>query len=246
MVEKVKITPSQILLKDSSGTEKFNTNNYYLKTGSGTLYAGGNTRTPAIYGQNTISDHVDKGYYTPGLFTQAINFNQAEDWLWVYNVPKASSLRITFSDDWEAFGNQLTANSNRTLKYYNYNTLQLSTMTGYEYKWIVSRVGRISSRTVDSYGNASYGESYFAVWPIFYSTPPAPTNPAGGTYEVSWTANEHLTWTRPYSTTDNYGNVTNGTYTFNTLFGGNQTLYWRIHGMFTGREPEALSLAVTP
>lgn len=245
MVERVKITPSQILLKDSSGNDTFNTNNYYLKTGSGTLYAGGNTRTPAIYGQNSISDHVDKGYYTPGLFTSAVNFTQAEDKVWVYNVPKATTLRLTFSDDWEAFGNYLSSNNTRSINYWNYNTLELSA-TGYQYRWTVSRIGRISSKTTDNYGNASYGESYHAVWPIFLGIPPAPTNPAGGTFELSWTANEHLTWTRTYTSTDNYGNVSTGTYTFNNLFGGNQTLYWRPHGMFTGREPEALSLAVTP
>ena len=246
MVERVKITPSKILLKDADGNIKFDTDNLYLKTGSGTLYAGGNVRTPAIYGQNSVIDHTDSGFYTPGLFSPAVNFEQANNKKWVYNVPKSSSLRIRFSDDWETYGNQLDAPSQRTLQYYNYNTLQLVDLPDYKYIWTIARVGKKSTKSTDNYGAVSYGQWYTAVWPVFLNVPPPPTNPAGGTYEILWTANEHLTWSKTVTGVGAYGVPFSNTYTFNSFFGEGTTINWRTHGMFTDRAPEALALAVTP
>ena len=240
MVERVKITPSQILLKDGDGNIKFNTDNYYLKTGSGTLYAGGYGRVPAIYGQNTITDHTNYGSYAPGLFTAAATFNQASTWRYYWNVPKCVSPEFKLVGNWEEAGQSLSANNIRTLEYFNYDTRVLSS-TNITYRWRVARIGQWDG-SVDGYGNHVLVNHYFAVWPIFSSnTMPEISNPNGGTFEVAWTANEHLSWT--YTTSDNYGNTYN--HTGNELFAG-QTIQWRPNGIFSKRDPVALSLAVTP
>lgn len=93
-VERVRITPSKIVLKNSSGIETFNTENYYLKTDpNGTLKAGGYLKTPMVYGQGgTVSNH-DNGWYTSSIIDWAVDGNTGPTGLNIY-VPKYDQVKI--------------------------------------------------------------------------------------------------------------------------------------------------------
>lgn len=254
MVERVKITSSQILLKDSSGNIKFNTDSYYLKTGSGTLYAGGYDRAPAIYGQNSVYDHTDSGQYTAGLFNGA-TFSPLINWNYYQNVPKSDSIIYKSFGQGGALIQPPFASSVRTLKYFNYDTRVLSD-TNITYTWQISAYGY----NPDAEG--AYTSTQWEVSPVFNTNYlPAITNPNGGTYEISYTANEYGSWSRTRVITDpEYGYQTTVTeygsqyYTArpsvdefgNSYTTPGQPIYWRRNGIFSTRNPVSLSLAVTP
>jgi hypothetical protein len=232
LVERVKITPSQILLKDSDGNIKFNTNYAYIKTGSGTLYAGGYDRAPAIYGQNTISDHTDGGGYVSGLFGGS--FQLYQNWTYYTNVPKSNNVVFRdLSDGWGPADTEFVSPLSRYLYYYNYDTKQREN-TGIIFTWAM---------------NLFYNGSYkYLVYPKFYSVPqqlPAVTNVNGGTFEFDYTANEYQNWTRTVQVQDWDSSYYNEEQTANGRVEA-YTIEIKRAGIFSTRPPTALSLAVTP
>jgi hypothetical protein len=257
LVERVKITPSQIVLKDSGGNIKFNTDYAYIKTGGGTLFAGGYQRAPAIYGQNSVTDHPSEGWYMSSIFT-GNTFHPNEDWRYYWNVPKANSVefRILADASVDGWGPPAftSANTSRKLQYYN-NDTGVRSDTTITYQWAMTRRGY----NLDSEGNPSTYQ--WQAYPIFTTNVfPEVTNPRGGTYEIVYAANEHLNWRRiftgtdeygvPYSNTQ-YGSQYYGARTYTDEYGNSyttpaETIYWRRNGIFTKRSPVALSLAVTP
>lgn len=253
MVERVKITPSQILLKDAEGNIKFNTDYAYIKTGGGTLYAGGYQRAPAIYGQNSVTDHPSEGLYTVGFFEGS--FNPAINKRYYWNAPKANLVQFRTVPDGSGdtgTGTFLSTNV-RTLQYFNYDTRVLSN-TSITYRWAMTRRGY----NPDSYGNYAYLQ--WQAFPVFSSSVfPEASNPSGGSYEITYQANEHNNWQRTVTTTDEYGNSYTSTQIGVNYYGqrtgsneyGTYTIpaepiYWVRNALFTKREPVALSLAVTP
>lgn len=259
MVERIKITPSQILLKDADGNIKFNTDYAYIKTGGGTLYAGGYQRAPAIYGQNSVTDHASEGWYTPGLFSGTVPvLNQ--NWIYYWNVPKANQAEFRILPDGSANVEPMpfSSTTTKTLKYFNYDTRVLSD-TSITYKWHISRYG--INPSTDGDGNTYYQTYQWRLYPVFSSnTFPEVTNPSGGTYETTLSANEHASMQRVMSYTDEWGTPYSVTqyaanyYLARTTTDGDgytvqlpaETIYWRPNGVFTKRNTVALSLAVTP
>ena len=254
MVERVKITPSQIVLKDSGGNIKFNTDYAYIKTGGGTLFAGGYQRAPAIYGQNSISDNASLGSYTSNLYSGAtINFGQTQTFYWT--SPRSSNLQFKFVDHGRDLGQVPFKSANtRTLRYLNYDTQAFSD-TSITYRWVATRYGY----GADEYGNPT--SIRWVVFPEFTSLNfPTVANQNGGAFEVSYTGNEYGNWSRTLTSTDEYSNTTSTTQYGNQFYTSRtatneygqtytipaETMYWRTNGLFTLRNPEALSLAVTP
>lgn len=235
MVERVKITPSQILLKDSDGNIKFNTDYAYLKTGSGTLYAGGYDRAPAIYGQNTITDHTDGGGYTSGLFGGTGSFNLYQTDYYYLNVPKSTNVTFRLLEDGaQVADTEFVSPLSRYLYYFNYDTRE-RVNTGIIFTWALNIF--------------LYNGAYVCmVYPKFYSMPqqlPAVTNANGGTFEFDYTANEYKTWSRTVQIQEWDGSYYNEEQTADgrvESFGTN----FKRSGIFSTRTPVALSLAVTP
>jgi hypothetical protein len=232
LVERVKITPSQIVLKDADGNIKFNTDYAYLKTGSGTLYAGGYDRAPAIYGQNSIIDHTEFGGYTSGLF--GVSFYLYDNMIFYTSVPKSTNVVFRdLGDGSTVQDTEFLAPTSRYLYYLNYDTGQREN-TGIIFTWAM---------------NLFSGNGYkYLVYPKFYSTPqqlPAVTNANGGTFEFDYTANEYKNWTRTVQVESWDGGFYNEEQTAN----GRVEAYpieFKRSGIFSTRQPIALSLAVTP
>lgn len=241
MVERIKITPSQILIKDSSNNIQFNTDNLYLKTGGGTLFAGGYARSPAIYGQNTIVNHPNDGWYTSFIYSGDTFPENVSSTYW-WRVPKADITQFRLLAGWTLLGGLFfTSTQTRTLIMLESST-NFWFNTDITYVWKVGYFGRYNGST-DQYGNPTYDIAQWMVWPEFSSTTfPNPTSPSGAIFRVDWTANEHLNYSKTYGP-DQYGNVS--TLTFNQQY-PDVNVWWRPNAVFSKREPVALSLAVTP
>lgn len=226
--ERIKITPSNITIRDASSNILFDTDRKYLKTGSGTLYSGGNTRSPMVTGQNSIGDHTEFGYFLP-IYSNQVNFNAAvTDTTW-FILPKCDSYSLVFNptsaDNSEPYYNYTT--SARNMKYYNYNTETTITLPN-QFYW---HLGLVNGST-------------FMAYPVAINGWPAITNGAGGSLGFPWTANEHtIGLTNTVSGTDSYGNIVTSVYSLTTYLGGNPVL--KPMGFMINRSPVALSLAVT-
>ena len=254
MVERVKITPSQILLKDGDGNIKFNTDYAYLKTGSGTLYAGGYDRAPAIYGQNSVYDHTDYGGYCSGLLDGT--FYATQNWNYYTNVPQAPNYQFrVLGKGGGLITGGFKSNNIRPVKYYNYDTKQLIDINTTFY-W-----------QIDQYGYNDYGDGWtvtqWEAYPVLSSNIlPSYGNPNGGTFEITYAANEYATYQRVIGGYDPKTGQTNYTTQYaSNYFSGRSyydpksgqtivippaTIYFRRCGIFSKRSPTALSLAVTP
>jgi len=252
MVERVKITPSKIVLKDQFGAVKFNTDYAYLKTGSGTLYAGGYARAPAIYGQNTVFDHTDGGGYASGLFSGTIYPVNNETWY--LNVPRSNSCQFrSLPIEGGTYANlRWIAASSRFVQYFNYDTRVLSN-TSVTFYWQIEQYGYGDN------GDGGFADFKYHISPVLSSnTLPAVTNVNGGTFEFAYTGNEHLNYYRTYLYSDD-SNTYEATQYGGSIYGERQgdndgnpytipalPIYWKPWGIFTTRPPVALSLAVTP
>jgi hypothetical protein len=224
--EAIRITPQQIITRNLSGQITFNTDNLYIKTDpNGVLFAGGNTRSPMIYGQNTIGDDQSSGFFAGTSFFASDFFPTGFSRTIQYWIPNISSQpRIVFSSNWNQNGSVFQTPDWRPVVYYDANTAQRSN-TQAIYKWAVA------------YGN----NGLHSIWPIIFNLPTGPLNPAGGIFELAYSANEHSNYT--IQTTDGYGNVI--TYRYQDLYGFPQ-MYSRPHSMYTSRNPIQLSLNITP
>lgn len=258
MVERVKITPSQILLKDSSGNIKFNTDYSYIKTGGGTLYAGGYARAPAIYGQNSIYDHTESGQYATGLLKGT--FPATTSHFLAVKVPKAEgyTFKNNLTIEGEASGLPFIAPSSRFVEYLNYDT-QITSNTNTTFYWKIQQYGY--DAFTDSDGNTGYSSFRWEIEPILNGNIlSGQSNPNGGRFIFRYSANEHLNYSRigyvydefsgsvpvtqygsqfygPQNVTDEFGN----SYTIPA-----KTIYIRSSSIFSTKTPVALSLAVTP
>lgn len=240
MVERIKITPSQIVIKDSSNNIQFNTDNLYLKTGGGTLFAGGYARSPAIYGQNTISDKPNDGWYTASMYSAESFPRSANNTFW-WRVPKSDTTQFRFLPTWTLIGGLVFSSGQaRPL-------IMLESSTNFWFNTSITLVWKVGyfglyNGAVDGYGNPTYESPTWMMWPEFSNyTFPNPTSPGGGIFRVDWSANEHLNYYRVV--TDGYGNVSSIPF-WSSYPDAN--VFWRPNAVFSKRAPVALSLAVTP
>jgi hypothetical protein len=249
--ERIRITPQQIITRNSSGKVTFNTDNFYLKTGSGTLFAGGNTRAPAIYGQNIITDHPVLGGYASGLYSSSQSIgnvqNNSTPGSLVYTTPKCSSLVYYFSENWGFAGIHFTSQTLRTVNVYDWDTNQM--YSGPQFRWGIGPFNRLDSGVFypDPYGGGStvYGETRVMIYPIANSSLPPVSAANGVTYILNYTYSELFNASALVTTTDYYGNpVTNTAYIYQYYGLGDVRV--RPHGVFITRNPVQLSLAVTP
>jgi len=244
--ERIKITPEQIITRNANGNVTFNTNNLYLKTDpNGELFAGGNTRSPMIYGQNTIADDLNSGffagttYFYSTFFTGAASTRSIE-----YEVPAMSGTpTIVFSNAWDRLAWSIVFESPtwRNVNYYNYNTGTV-TNTQAIYKWRVAMFGRFEG-ALDQYGNRTYSTNILMIYPEISNLPGGPLNPAGGVFRLNYEPNEHANYSVIQQ--DEFGN--NITFTLSQLAPyANSLLHFRPHSMYAFRNPIKIALAVTP
>lgn len=261
MVERVRITPEQIITRDSGNNITFNTDYAYLKTGSGTLYAGGYQRAPAIYGEDSITDHTapGEGWYTSEL-KAGTSFYPTSTGSYTWNVPEAGQVQFLVPPNGfaqQSAGYVFMSPNLRSVQYVNYDTGSTSNM-GITYRWAIG----YWAYDIDSEG--SYTRYQYEIYPVFSSNSfPAVTNPSGGYYSLAYSAGEYGDFSRTQSGYDEYGQpysytqYGSNTYTARTVSGSDgygssytynvpaQTIYWRNNGFFTKKDPIALSLAVT-
>jgi hypothetical protein len=248
--ERIRITPQQIITRNSSGKVTFNTDNLYLKTGGGTLFAGGNTRAPAIYGQDIITDHPVLGGYAAGLYNSSQSIgnvqNNSSPGSLVYTTPKCSSLVYYFSENWGFAGNHFTSQTLRTVNVYDWDTNQM--YSGPQFRWGIGLFNRIDSGVFyPDYGGGStvYGESRVMIYPVF-SSPLPPVSAANGvTYILNYTYSELFNASQVVTTSDYFGNLYTQT-VYITQYYNLDDVRIRPHGLFITRNPVQLSLAVTP
>ena len=266
MVERIRITPSQILARDGSGNITFNTDYAYLKTGSGTSYVGGYQRVPAIYGTAgtgvSIIDHAEYGGYVSDIKSGETFYPTSTNNHYWY-VPKSD--QVTFKllpNAGDLIVAPFTSPYWRTVQYYNSDT------GGYydtyiSYKWAISLWG--FDPYDNGYGGTAYSRFEWQIYPIFTTDSfPTVTNPSGGAYVLSYSANEWGDYSLTQYGYDDYGNYLPMTYyglnyyTARTVltydeYGNSyyqnipaEPLYWRKNAIFCTRNPVAVSLAVTP
>jgi hypothetical protein len=248
--ERIRITPQQIITRNASGKVTFNTDNLYLKTGSGTLFAGGNTRAPAIYGQNTITDHPVLGGYAAGLYSSSQGIgsvqNNSSPGSLVYTTPKCNSLIFFNSQNWGFAGTQFTSQTLRTVNVYDWDTDQM--YSGPQFRWSIGPFNRIDSGVFyPDYGGGStvYGETRVMIYPVF-SSPLPPVSVANGvTYILNYTYSELYNASAEVTFADYNGNLYTQTQ-YITQYYNLGDVRIRPHGVFIIRNPVQLSLAVTP
>lgn len=260
MVERVKITPSKIVLKDSTGAVKFNTDSFYIKTGGGTLYAGGYARAPAIYGQNSIYDHTEYGGYCAGILSGVVpttlTFNVQA------NVPKAQSYTHrslpspTYGGD--PLGLPFISPSSRFVEYFNFDT-DTASNTNITFYWKIQQYGYVPADNGE--GGTTYGGVQWEMEPILSNnTLPGQSNPNGGGFRFGFTANEHLNYTTTINSVDENGSPITITQYGSQYYGAQgyvdengqpytvpaKTITFRGNAIFNTKDPVSLSLAVTP
>lgn len=96
-VERLKITPSQIVIKNSSNVTTFDTENLYLKTDpSASFKLGGYTKSPLIYGWGSTIGNYDNGWY-PAVWQDGFISTSANNYTQVitsFNLPRFNSIKI--------------------------------------------------------------------------------------------------------------------------------------------------------
>lgn len=244
MSERIRITPQQIVARNSSGDITFNTDYNYIKTGSGTLFAGGNTRAPAIYGQNTISDHGYHGGYCTGIQNQQFGSLSAAYGELRYEIPKCNFVTLQFSEKWVEIGPRFLAPSRNT-EFLNYDTGQQTQLSFvYRFSMLVSMFGLIGTEYSDETGSGYYTTQLMA-WPNFFDIPPAVTSASGGVYILPVPQGTIKNALRTITYNDEFGNAIVSSQTVEQFY--YETPIWvRPHSLFVYRSPTALSLARTP
>ena len=263
MVERIRITPTQILARDAGGNITFNTDYAYLKTGSGTSYVGGYQRAPAIYGTAgtgvSIIDHAEYGGYVSDIKSGETFYPQQTSTHYWY-VPKSNQVTFKLLPAGATVTQaEFTSPYWRTVQYYNADTYGYSD-TYISYKWAIGQFGFDIGD--DGQGSTTFSRVEWQVYPVFNTNNfPAVTNPSGGAFALSYSANEWGDYSRQYPVYDDYGGTSLVTqyglnyYTARTAYDPDygysynipaSPLFWYKNAIFCTRNPVAVSLAVTP
>ena len=224
MVERVRIEPTRILLKDASSNIKFDTNNYYLRTDpQGTLKVGGYTAAPTVYGQNSIYDHGNGGFTssifgggTPGGTVSAT---------WVIDIPESTSTRLVYGNGWTANPPPLTGgftpfkSSIRPLIFYAYNpdgSITSTNIGGYYWK---SEYFNIDSE----YAMQGAYIQFVNIYNQDISRLPQVNS--SGYFVFKFDQVDAKNWTRTYTYTGEYGAVFTANDKYSNIIGGNLNEY---------------------
>jgi hypothetical protein len=264
LVERIRITPSQVVTRDASNNITFNTDYSYLKTGSGTLYVGGYQRAPCIFGQNTITDHTapTEGWFTPYVYNESNSFDGTQTRTFWYEVPKATYYRWglgrPYSNYIGGYQSLFYGAAVRYGTYYNYDTNQESQLGSVRYQWAAGLFG------FGDDGEGGYSTVKWCAWPQFVYddiSSQVPQNPSGGAIGVVYYADEYRDFARTMPSYNDYGQITGyyqqygrdyyATRTAIDGYGYTYTIaaspmYIRKNSIYTTRNPIALSLSVTP
>ena len=226
MVERVKISPSQILLRNIDGSISFNTDNYYLKTDpTGNLQAGGYLSAPTIYGQNTITN-TDLGWYNTGIISGPCLIGEYAQWnpSLAIPMPKYDSIKIIYT----------TANYNNLYSgpYYTFQSPEqlayINNVLVATYRWQISR--RIDT---DSYGVIINDWNPFITLNVTF----AATNLYNGILDFAASSTSMWDWTRKAAPYDYYSSTYRNSETTGPL---------APFIIMTTSNPIALSISVTP
>ena len=222
MVERVRITPSQIILRDSSGNVKFDTNNYYFKTNAGGNFSvSGDRPAVTVYGKlQTGARRIayrDTGWSNTGIYGGYPTLNQNIEYL--YYIPKCNYARIWKSEHlvtWSQY-NSVQTPRNYTQAIYSSSYRPFYTYDG-RYPWYDQRYeglmrwnfGAVYDYTAeDAYGNPTMK---YRVWPELLINPIS-YSVVGREMRLPMTANEFANWTGTWTQLpDGYGNG-GGTFT---------------------------------
>jgi len=239
-VERVNINPSRIVLKDASGNEKFNTDNFYLKTDpNGTLKAGGYLKTPMVYGgknpAGSIRNH-DNGWFTGSIVDWQVTLpNGYEADLDIY-VPRYDSVKIESTP--YAYVHSVYPSVSQPF-YFNGNYCGQ-----FRYEGVAGNINGVTD------GDGNYALDLFIniVLESFSST--YSTSATGGYFRFPKATVKMLNWSRPMP--DGYGGTYYeyfvGWYRTNTKAGVVYTkpVRFRPFAIMTVANPVNLSIAVTP
>lgn len=222
------------MLKDSNGIEKFNTDNYYLKTDpNGTLKAGGYLKAPMVYGQGgTVGNH-DNGWYTSAIIDWAVNPTAGPNELDIF-VPRYTQLKLY-----------------QTPTTYSYAQYPAPAQAFY-FNGIMCGTFRYVGHVCSLYGPDGEGsyttEPYIdiAIDSIYGVGPPGPS----GYFNFPLPTTNILTWSR--NLPDGYGGYYAQTFASNYRAYGKSGWYnyktpkFRPFAIMTTADPVNLSIAVTP
>lgn len=239
-VERVRITPSKIVLKDASGTEKFNTDNYYLKTDpNGTLKAGGYLKAPMVYGgqapHGAVRSH-DNGWFTGSVIDWQVTLpNGYESDLDLY-VPKYDSIKFEKTPYAYTYG---TYPSVSQAFYFNGNYVGQ-----FRYEGVVANI----NGSADGYGNYYLDSFIDIVIETFSST--YNTSSTGGYFRFPKATVKMVNWTRQVA--DGYGGTVAQPFASWWRSYNKSGVYYtkpvrfRPFALMTVANPVNLSIAVTP
>lgn len=141
MLERIKITPSRILVKNANNVNVFDTENYYLKTDvNGTLKAGGYASPPSVYGSQyyeaggSISDKDNGGFISEMKFGQIVLDKNI-----LFDVPAYTSAKVV--SGWGNMRGDYETQDGIGIKYYSpYKTAQFRNLNNQiiataSYRW---------------------------------------------------------------------------------------------------------------
>jgi len=218
LVERVRIEPTRILLKDASSNIKFDTNNYYLRTDpQGTLKVGGYTAAPTVYGQNSIYDHGNGGF-TSSIFGGG-NPGGTVDITWVIDIPKSTSTKLVYGNGWTAGGYTPYKGSIRPLIFYAYNpdgSITSTNIGGYYWK---SEYFNIDSESAMQGAYIQFVNIYNQ------DISSLPQVNSSGYFVFNFNRVDAKNWTQTYTYTDEYGGLVTVNNKYSGIIGGNLNDY---------------------
>lgn len=226
MVERVLINSSQIILKDATSAETFNTANLYLKTDpSGQLKAGGYAECPSVWGTGSGISNKPTGWYpaqvVEGTYTKGQNL--------VIAVPKSTSSKLVTTANVPLEPASLNFFSQPQIAYFN------GANSGRTFRW----VGNRSVTGGDEYSGVSIVYYAWIEFDFSISSAVSGTWTFFGVPLNLWTRtvsdNEGGSYTQNYQSLTSYGEYSEYNY----------PIYWLNFCVMTLSSPTTLSVATT-
>jgi len=222
-VERIKITPTEIVTKNNAGNITFSTNNKYVKTQTGGQFStSGYNRAPTIYGwdyfmgnNHYITEHPDEGAFC----CQGAALDDADTIAYV-RIPTESPINTVYIP---SFDNIYF----RWVRRYGYSTLGPAPESGYSPTLNYLFNGAPSTGTYQLFAwkdaiNAGKGSYLLTLYAVANFSPTAEEKRTGGAFTF-----DRSQWT---------GVVNNSYYT---------DMLWGFDGVWASKNPVTFGLAVT-
>jgi hypothetical protein len=253
LVERIRITSSNITTKDASGNITFSTDRQYLKTdATGILKAGGYQSVPTPAGYLNVIANSDKGWYCPGIVN--LTYINSSTYYY-YPLTRFSQIAAGSDYDFHQYGglnsntyNPTQANPSYSVEgfpYFHSPTISLTTSFG-------ETIGSYNWSVYFLYQSYSQGRE-FLNQDGYYET--EPDIPEALTLKGLQISNLSITnWNFggiPKFTFSDPGNWYSNTYGVNMsyysyLYGSTPYLELKNHFILIKNDPVSLSLKVTP